>query len=90
MPGSPAAKAGFAPGMNIIAVNGRKFSKEILREVLKSAKTTISPTEFIVANGDFYSIIKVNYHGGEKYPYLKRDKSKPDILDSIIKPLTYR
>lgn len=88
--GSPAVNAGLAPGMNIIAVNRRKFSKEIIREAIKAAKTDSSSSEFIAANGDFYSIIKVNYHGGEKYPYLVRDVSKPDILDYIISPLTYK
>lgn len=89
LPGSPAANGGFAPEMDIIAVNGRKFSREIMHETLKSAQKATSLTEFIVSNGDFYSTIKVNYKEGEKYPYLERDKSNPDILDSIIKPLTY-
>ena len=89
LPGSPAANAGLAPGMNIIAVNGRKFSREIIHEALKSTKTNTSPIEFIVANGDFYSIIKANYQGGEKYPCLERDTNSVDILSSIISPLTY-
>jgi predicted metalloprotease with PDZ domain len=87
---SPAAKSGISPGIEIIAVNGRKFSNDILREALKSARLNLAPIEFIVANGDFYSIKTVEYSGGEKYPYLERDKSKPDILSSILAPLTYK
>ena len=88
--GSPADKGGMSPGINIVAVNGRKFSREIIHEVLKSAKENSALIEFIIANGDFYSVIKVEYYGGEKYPYLERDKSVPDLLTSIISPLTYK
>ena len=76
--------------MDIIAVNGRKFSREIIHEALKTAKTDSSSIEFIVANGEFYSIIKAYYSGGERYPYLERNTTKPDILNSIISPLTYK
>jgi predicted metalloprotease with PDZ domain len=88
--GSHADKAGISPGINIIAVNGRKFSREIIYEAIKSAKENSSPIELIVANGDFYSINKVEYYGGGKYPYLERDNSSPDLLTSIITPLTYK
>jgi predicted metalloprotease with PDZ domain len=88
--GSPADKSGISPGINIIAVNGRKFSREIIYEAINSAKKNSSPIEFIVANGDFYSINKVEYYGGGKYPYLERDNSRPDLLTSIITPLTYK
>ena len=30
--------------------------------------------------------IKLDYHGGEKFPHLVRDESKPDLLSDIIKP----
>jgi predicted metalloprotease with PDZ domain len=88
--GSPADKSGMSPGINIVAVNGRKFSREIIHEALKSAKDNAAPIEFIIANGDFYSVIKVEYYGGEKYPYLERDNSRPDVLTSTISPQTYK
>ena len=88
--GSLVGKDGMSPGINIIAVNGRKFSREIIHEALKSAKDNAAPIEFIIANGDFYSVIKVEYYEGEKYPYLERDNSMPDLLTSIISPLTYK
>jgi len=28
---------------------------------------------------------KIDYHGGEKYPHLVRDDSKPDLLTEILK-----
>jgi len=84
---SIAWNAGIAPGMELVAVNGRKFSPEILREALKAAKGNGPNVELLVVNGDFYKTYTLNYHDGEKYAHLVRDESKPDILSEIIKPL---
>ena len=83
--GMPAAKAGIGPGMRLIAVNGRQFSPEVLRDALKSAKTGTAPIELLVENTDYYKTYKLDYHAGEKYPHLVRDASKPDLLSDILK-----
>ncbi len=88
IPGTLAAKAGLAPNMTLVAINGRKYSNERIHEVLKFAAGNSSPIEFIVANGEFYSTVDVDYHGGERYPYLERDTTKPDLLSIVISPLT--
>jgi predicted metalloprotease with PDZ domain len=85
---SVAWNAGIAPGMELVAVNGRKFTPDILRNALKGAKGNGPNVELLVANGDFYKTYTLNYHDGEKYAHLARDESKPDILSEIIKPLT--
>lgn len=84
--GMPAAKAGIGPGMKVIAVNGRKFSGEVLRDALKEGKTSSTPLELLVENTEYYQTFKIDYHGGEKYPHLVRDESKPDVLGEIIRP----
>jgi predicted metalloprotease with PDZ domain len=83
--GMPAAKLGIGPGMKLIAVNGRQFSGEVLREALKSGKTNSSPLELLVVNTDYYKTYKIDYHGGEMYSHLVRDESKPDLLSEILK-----
>jgi predicted metalloprotease with PDZ domain len=83
--GMPAAKAGIGPGMKLIAVNGRQFSPDVLRDALKSAKTGTAPIELLVENTDYYKTYKIDYHAGEKYPHLVRDASKPDLLSEILK-----
>ena len=85
---SVAWNAGVAPGMELVAVNGRKFTPDILREALKASKGNGPNLELLVLNGDFYKTVTLNYHDGEKYAHLVRDESKPDILSEIIKPLT--
>jgi predicted metalloprotease with PDZ domain len=87
----PAAKAGVDPGMQLIAVNGRRFSTDnansaqVLRDALLAAIGTRDPIELLIENADYYKTYKVDYHGGEKYPHLVRDESKPDVLTDIIK-----
>jgi len=83
--GMPAAQAGIGPGMKLIAVNGRRFSGEVLREALKTGKNSSAPLELLVENTDYYKTYKLDYHGGERYPHLVRDESKPDLLSDILK-----
>ena len=83
--GLPAAKAGIGPGMKLVAVNGRRFSPEILRDAVKATKTGNAPLDLLVENTDYYKTYKIDYHGGEKYPHLVRDDSKPDLLSEILK-----
>jgi len=81
-----AATAGIGPGMKVLAVNGRRFTVEVLRDALKAGKNSSQPLELLVENTDYYKTYKLDYHGGEKYPHLVRDDSKPDMLSEIIKP----
>ena len=83
--GTPAAKAGIGPGMKLIAVNGRQYSAEVLRDALKAGKTASAPLELLVENADYYKTFKLDYHGGELYPHLVRDEARPDLLSEIYK-----
>jgi predicted metalloprotease with PDZ domain len=83
--GMPAAKAGIGPGMKLIAVNGRQYSPEVLRDALKAGKESSAPLELLIENTDYYKTYKLDYHGGERYPHLVRDESKPDLLSEIYK-----
>ena len=83
--GEVAAKAGIGPGMKLVAVNGRRFTPEILRDAIKRAKNGDSPIELLIENSDYYKTYKIDYHGGEMYPHLVRDAAKPDLLSEILK-----
>ena len=88
IPGSPADKAGFAPAMKLTAVNGRRWTPEILRAAVSSAKTNAAPVELLVENDEYFKTCKVDHHDGERYPCLLRDTTRPDLLTEILKPLT--
>jgi predicted metalloprotease with PDZ domain len=86
--GSPAWKAGIAPGSKLAAVNGRKFTPDVLRDALRAGKNNGPSLELIVVSGDFYKTFVLDYHDGEKYAHLVRDESKPDVLSEIIKAIS--
>ena len=88
IPGSPAAKAGISGGMKLVAVNTRRWTPEILRAAVSAAETNTAPLELLVENDDYFKSCKVDYHGGEKYPWLEREPARPDLLSEILKPLT--
>jgi predicted metalloprotease with PDZ domain len=81
--GMAAAKAGIGPGMKVVAVNGRRFSADALRDALRNSS---APLALLVENTEYFKTYNLDYHGGEKYPHLVRDSSKPDVLGEIIKP----
>jgi predicted metalloprotease with PDZ domain len=85
IPRSPAANAGLTPGMRLIAVNGRKWSPEILREAIKLAKKSKDPIELLAQSGDFFQTYRIDYHGGERNPHLEPVTGKADLLSDIAK-----
>lgn len=85
---SPAFKAGLAPDFKIVAVNGRGFTPALLRQAIKDAVGSGPAIELIVSNTDYYKVIKLNYHDGEKYPQLVRVDGTPARLDDILQPMT--
>jgi predicted metalloprotease with PDZ domain len=82
-----AEKAGIAPATKIIAVNNRQFTPTVLRETVASTANARKTIEFLIKSGEYYSTHRIEYEGGEKFPHLERDNSKPDILSQIIAPL---
>ncbi len=83
--GLSAARAGIGPGMKLVAVNGRKFSREVLGDALRAGKNSSAALELLVENTEYYKTFKLDYHDGEKFPHLVRDESKPDLLSDIIR-----
>jgi predicted metalloprotease with PDZ domain len=87
IPNSPAAQAGIVSGSRLIAVNGRRFSKDALRDAVKASAKATNPLEMIVESGEFYTTARIAYSGGIRYPHLERVSGKPDLLDVLGKPL---
>jgi len=88
IPGSPSYKAGLGPGMKLIAVNGRRWTAEILKDSLRTAQETHQPIEFIAQTGDYFKTYSVSYFEGEKVPHLERIEGRPDLLTNILMPKT--
>jgi len=88
--GMAAAKAGIGPGMKLIAVNGKAYAAEILRDAVRA---TTDPRQrridLLIDNEGHIENHQLSYGEGEKYPVLERDQSKADVLSKIIAPLTW-
>ncbi|MDQ2833022.1 MAG: M61 family peptidase [Acidobacteriota bacterium] len=84
--GGVADKGGFGPGMKILAVNGRAFTPDVLKAAVHDGKGQGPAVELIVENTGYYKIVRLDYHGGERYPELERVANVPDRLDDILKP----
>ena len=83
---TPAFKAGLAPATRIIAINGREFSTGALRQAVQDAVKSTTPIALLIKDGEYYRTYNIDYHEGEKYPHIVRDKSKPDLISDIIRP----
>jgi len=86
IPGSPAYDAGIGPGMKLAAVNGRRWSKHVLRDVLRASLEKEQHIDLLVENAEFFTTYSITYSGGEKYPHLERAEGL-DLLTNILNPL---
>ena len=83
---SPAFKAGLTAGAKLIAVDGLAYEAERLQSAIARTKTSTEPMELLVRVGDRFRTVRVDYHGGLRYPHLERDPSQKPLLDEILAP----
>ena len=84
VPDSVAYQAGIGPGMKLIAVNGRKWSREVLHDAIRTAQKDAQPIELITENRQFIKTYSLAYHAGDKYPHLERVAGQSDVLTQIV------
>jgi predicted metalloprotease with PDZ domain len=84
--GSPAFEAGIAPAMQVIAIDGHRWSIGAARDAIIRAEKISEPLELIVASGDLVRTVRLQYHGGLRNPHLRRDSSRPDLLSELLSP----
>ena len=86
--GSPAARAGLTPGMTLLAVDGRKWNRDVLLDALRAAGTQRRPVELLAQNGEFIRTFRVEVPLGLRYPRLERVKATADLLGRTLAPRT--
>lgn len=86
IPGSAADAAGLAPGSHVIALNGYKWSKELLHDTLAAPADPSGTMKLLIQKDDMFSTVELKYSGGERYPNLLRDASTADLLSQIASP----
>src|SRR2546426_12668029 len=60
IPVTPAALVGIGPGMRLLAINGRKWSPDVLRDALRAAKGSSGPIELRVENAEHYQTYRLD------------------------------
>jgi predicted metalloprotease with PDZ domain len=85
IPGKAADLAKIGPGMKLVAVNGRRWSADLLKEAVGGTKSG-GKLELLLENGQFFKTHALDYKEGEKYPKLARNDASPDLLSEILKP----
>jgi predicted metalloprotease with PDZ domain len=83
---SAAFKAKLTESSVILAVNGTAYDVDVLKDAIRSAKSTQLPIELIVKTGDRFRVLRLDYHDGLRYPHLVREPSVPARLDDILAP----
>ena len=86
IPGSPADTAGLSPGDRLVAVNGRKWSRDELRDALTATAHDASKITLLIERGDLYQSAELSYSGGQREPRLVRVAGTPDLLAQIARP----
>ena len=69
---SPAFNAGITVGSEIIAVNGRKFDMDAIKQAIRDAAGNGAAPELLIHDGDVYRTVKLDWHGGLRYPRLEK------------------
>ncbi len=85
--GSPAYAVGIGPGMKLVAINGRAWSRDVLLDALRTSKDSKQSIDLLVENAKFFKTYSIAYHDGIRSPHLERIEGS-DVLGEILQPLT--
>ena len=83
---SPAFNAGLSIGSEIVAVNGRKFDNDALKRAIKAAAGNGPAPELLISDGDVYRTVRLDWHGGLRYPRLEKTGKGEGTLDALLSP----
>ena len=83
---SPAFNAGLSIGSQIVAVNGRNFDMDGIKQAIKDAANGGASPQLLVHDGDLYRTVALDWHGGLRYPRLEKTGKGPGSLDALLAP----
>ena len=83
---SPAFNAGLTIGAELIAVNGRKFDGDALKRAIRGAAGNDPAPQLLIHDGDVYRTVKLDWHGGLRYPRLEKVGKGEGTLDALLAP----
>ena len=84
--GSKAFDAGLTIGAQIVAVNGKAFDGDTLKEAIKAAAGSDRPVTLLLKDGEVYRTVDLDWHGGLRYPHLAPTAGGKGTLDALLAP----
>ena len=85
VPGRLGDRSGLGPGMKVIGVNNKAFSRQRLLDAVADSVNR-HKVELLLIEGEAFRTIVLDYSDGLRYLELVRDPAKPDVLAEILKP----
>ncbi|MGH8235137.1 MAG: M61 family metallopeptidase [Rhodanobacteraceae bacterium] len=82
----PAFKAGLAPDMKLVSVNGRAYTAQVLHDEIANAQRSKQPLQIQARNDGAVATYTIHYDGGLKYPHLVHERDKTDYLKQLLAP----
>lgn len=83
---SPAFKQSIVGGSDIIAVDGKAYSHDLIQAAIKNAQATKKPFNILVKRGDLYTTHEMAYYDGLRFPHLEPKGEGEQPLDRLLKP----
>jgi predicted metalloprotease with PDZ domain len=82
----PAFNAGLTTASEILAVNGRAYAEDVLRDAVADAEGGEDPIRLIVRTGKRVREVEIPWHGGHRYPRLEKIAAGETSLDRLLAP----
>jgi predicted metalloprotease with PDZ domain len=84
--GSPAFRAGLTVGQTILAVDGRTYGEDVIKERISAAKGGTAPITLTVKRGEEVRAVPLSWNGGLRYPRFTKVGSGRGALDILLEP----
>lgn len=82
----PAFNAGLTVASEIVAIDGRAYSDDDIKDAITAAKTNKQPIKLLVKSGERFRDIAIDYQGGLRYPRLEKTGTGEGALDRLLAP----
>jgi predicted metalloprotease with PDZ domain len=83
----PAFNAGLTIGTTIVAIDGKAYGDDEIRDAVKEAAKSKAPIKLLIKQGDRYRTVEIAYFGGLRYPHLVKVAKGDGSLDRLLAPL---
>jgi predicted metalloprotease with PDZ domain len=82
----PAFRSGLTTATDILAVNGRAYSDDTLRDAVSTSEGGKDPIKLIIRSGRVVREVSIQWNGGLRYPRLDKIGVGESSLDKLLTP----